>query len=404
MARFALAWEQGGGMGHAATLAQLARTLLKHGHEVDLVWRDLSAVNSCLGDLLDAPGLRLWHAPSWHGAANAPGMPAAARTYAELLCFCGYLDAPFLRGHVKAWLDLLREIQPKVLVTDHAPTALLAAKGMPGMRTAQVGNGYFQPPTGNPFPSFRFWDTSPVDPADEATLLAHCQSAQGACGIEPLPSLAELLQTDLDALLTWPELHHYGPTASPRQTFTGPLPPPLVSRSGAWPSQAPPTYLAYVKASHPGIDAILAMLMAARLPTLLVLPDGKPEHLAKLQAHAHIHTVRAPINMTEAIAQAAVVICQGNSGTVFSALSRGKPLLLLPAHIEQWLVAYRACELNAGIALQPHEIDSTGVQALHALIDDPHFRVHAQAVSLRHTVEDEQGNLARLCELVMALA
>lgn len=404
MARFALAWEQGGGMGHAATLAQLARTLLKHGHEVALVWRDLRAVHSCLGDLLDAPGLRLWRAPSWHGVANAPGMPIQARTYAELLCFCGYLDAPFLRGHVKAWLDLLRKIRPDVLVTDHAPTALLAAKGMPGIRTAQVGNGYFQPPTGNPFPSFRFWDTSPVDPADEATLLAHCQAAQQACGIEPLPDLADLLQSDLDALLTWPELHHYGPTASPRQTFTGPLPPPLVPRSGAWPSQNQPKCLAYVKASHPGIDAILATLMAAKLSTLLVLPDGKPEHMARLQEHAHIHTVREPINMAEAMAQAEVVICQGNSGTVFSALSRGKPLLLLPAHIEQWLVAYRACELSAGIALQHHEIDSTGVQALHALIDDPHFRTHAQAVSLRHTVEDEQGNLARLCGMVMALA
>ncbi len=403
MGRFALAWEQGGGMGHAATLAQLARVLLQHGHEVDLIWRDLAAVKPCLGDLLDAPGLRTWLAPSWHGSTDGPGMPTGARTYGELLCFCGYLDARFMHSHLQAWLALLQQLEPDVLVIDHAPTALLAAKGMPHMRTAQVGNGYFQPPTANPFPNFCFWDTRPIDLDLEATLLMHCRAAQQACGIAPLASLGDLLQTDMDALLTWPELHHYGHQASARQTFTGPLPPPLVSRTGMWPGDDQPRCLAYVKASHPGIEPILSVLIAARLPTLLVLPGAQPRHLTQLAGHAHIRTVQEPIDMGKAIAQASVVVCQGNSGTVFSALSRGKPLLLLPAHVEQWLIAYRTCELHAGIALQAHEIADEGVQALQALIHDPHFRTHAQAISQRHTADDAQENLNRLSNRLMAL-
>lgn len=390
-------------MGHAVTLTQIARSLLGRGHEVDLVWRELGTAVATLGSTLQHPRLRLWAAPTWRGLSG-PGMPDPPRSHADLLCFSGYLDVSAVTAQVKAWQDMLQTLKPDVLVTDHAPGALLAARARPGLRTAQVGNGYFQPPRRSPLPSFRFWDPSPPDPAFEAAVLASCQAAQSACGITPLRHLAEMLQTDLDALLTWPELHPYGPSATPEQTFFGPLPSPELGAPAVWPDGSTGRRcLAYVKAIHPSIEGILDVLIEAQVPTLLVLSGATPEQMRRLPAHVHIQLSSGLINMNEAMGQADLIACQGNSGTVMSALSRGKPLLMFPGHTEQWLNAYRACELQVGVALQPEEICTHGVVAMHAVRDDPHFSRHALTQAKRHPVAQAQANLMALSDALEAL-
>jgi UDP:flavonoid glycosyltransferase YjiC (YdhE family) len=404
MARFALAWEQGGGLGHAMSLAQVARALLGRGHHVDLIWRDPVLAQTTLGDLLQHPRLRLWAAPAWRGQLIDQRLADQPSTYADLLSLVGYLDKPGLTALLKSWLDLLRALQPDALVTEHAPTALLAAKGLPGLRTAQLGNGYFQPPRQTPLPSVRFWDPQDVDPANEAAVLTTCQAAQKACGIAPLPRLQDLLDTDLNAVLTWPELSTYAPSLLQDHSFFGPFPTTAMGQPPIWPDASnKPRYLAYLKASHPAIDAILDMLIDARLPTLLVLGGGTCPQATRLAPHGHIRLVDQLANMDQALSQADVVICQGNAGTVMASLSAGRPLLMLPGHVEQWLNSYRVCELHAGISLQATEIAEHGVAALHALIDDPHFRQHAGEVAARHPPSASQANLMRLCTQLEAL-
>ena len=72
MARFLLAWELGGGMGHVVPLAQVAEPLVQRGHEVHFVLRDLSAARAGLGALASAPRVRLWQAPVWQMPYQAP--------------------------------------------------------------------------------------------------------------------------------------------------------------------------------------------------------------------------------------------------------------------------------------------------------------------------------------------
>lgn len=405
MARFALAWEQGAGLGHAMPLAQVARRLLAQGHDVDLIWRDPPLAHATLGGLLHHPRLRLWAAPSWRGQVFNDEVAAEPSTYADLLCLIGYLDTSVLTTLLKAWFNLLQTLQPDVLVVDHAPGALLAAKGLPALRTAQIGNGYFQPPRQTPLPSFRFWDEQAINTAHESAVLANCQAAQTACGIAPLARLSDLIDTDLSALLTWPELSSYAPALLDGQTFFGPL--PGGTANGAmttWPEgRGPHRCLAYLNASHPQIVAILDMLIAARLPTLLVLRGGTCRLATRLADHAHIKLVEQLAKLDQAIPQADVVVCQGNAGTVLASLSAGRPLLMLPGHVEQWLTSYRVCELNAGISLQTGEIAEHGAAALHALIKDAHFRTHAEQVAARHPPSEAHTNLLRLCAQLEAL-
>jgi len=415
MARFVLAWELGAGLGHAVPQAQVARALLAAGHDVHLVWRELDMASALLGSALQHPKLHTCAAPAWRGTPG-PGLPTPPRSYADLLCFGGYLDQASTTTRTQAWLDLLRTLAPDVLVTDHAPGALLAAKGVPGLRTAQLGNGYFQPPVWprvhapagaapwGALPSMRFWEPTPPDPAHEAAVLAACQAAQAACGIPPLRCVAELLHTDVDALLTWPELAPYGPQASPAQTFIGPLPLIEMGETPQWPAgPSARRCLAYLNAAHPDIDGILNLLISAGEPTLLVLSNASASQRERVSAHAHIRLSPGLVQIGQAIAEAALVISLGNSGTVMNALMLGKPALMFPLHTEQWLTAYRACDLGLGVALQPREIAVHGAAALQALLSDAHFTAQAQAAARRHPPEQAQANLARLMGLLLGL-
>lgn len=132
MARFLLAWELGGGMGHVMRLAPIAHALHAQGHALHLVLRDLSGADAALGDLASSPRVTLWQAPMW--LPQLRGLPAPA-VYAELLFRAGYLDATRLLSLVRAWQALLDAIAPDLLLADHAPTALLAARdhGLPAL-------------------------------------------------------------------------------------------------------------------------------------------------------------------------------------------------------------------------------------------------------------------------------
>ena len=215
MSRFLFTWEIGSGLGHTVPLAQVAEPLLARGHEVHFALRDLTSARVALGALADAPNVRLWQAPIW--ALKIQGLPEAL-SFAELLFRAGYLDAKRLRGLVQGWCSLLDAVRPDLLLADHSPTALLAARGRP-LRRALIGGGFFQPPAVVPMPGFRDFAVPPKRLADaERLAVMTCNEVLQARGQAPLTRLHELLDADELFLVTWPELDHYGigPQGRPR--------------------------------------------------------------------------------------------------------------------------------------------------------------------------------------------
>ena len=91
MATILLTWELGGGMGHLANLAPLARGLAELGHRVVAALADLSrahrAFAGAAGGLLSGPA-----SPPHARTAGQPG-----RTFAHVLLDNGFADADELR-------------------------------------------------------------------------------------------------------------------------------------------------------------------------------------------------------------------------------------------------------------------------------------------------------------------
>jgi hypothetical protein len=211
MARVLLTWELGGGLGHLMNLRPLAVALAARGHRVFLAAGDLSRVPgvfagssgqwSVVGDQLAPGSARGSEAPSPRPSPTgrgsegeitvlaAPWKTARTKTvetivtYADLLLNIGFGDGDSFTVHQQAWRNLYDLVKPDVLICDHSPSALLAARGQ-SFAVATVGTGFFTPVDESPLRLLRkvLPEELPAVRAREQRLLeimnAHCRSQE----------------------------------------------------------------------------------------------------------------------------------------------------------------------------------------------------------------------------------
>lgn len=396
--RFLFAWELGGGIGHMVRLSLLARPLLEAGHEVHLVLRDLSTVRSGVGELAQHPGLRLWQAPTWPAALHNAALPAS---YAELLFSAGFLDPARLNGLVMSWESLLELLDPDLLLADHAPTALLAARRHRCAR-ALAGAGFFDPPPGAPMPTFRDWEPVPRARLEqsEGRALATCNELLAARALPVMRTLHELVEADESFLLTVPELDHFEQRArDPAQRYWGSLPAAGHGAPAHWPPGTAPAVFVYVKGQYGPIEQVLAALRASPWRVLAFIP-GCPPALAAATASPRCSIVTEPVDMVEVCHAADAVVCNSGAGTVATALHAGKPLVMLPMHVEQFLVARRVQSLGAGLTVLEDHVERLA-GALGQVVEQPAFREAALAFSRRYASpggNDAARRVALRCE------
>ncbi|MEF7616773.1 nucleotide disphospho-sugar-binding domain-containing protein [Aquincola sp. MAHUQ-54] len=382
MSRFLLAWELGGGLGHSTPLSQVAAPLIEQGHEVHFVLRDLSTVHTVFGAMASHERVHFWQAPLWQSQLR--GVPESA-TYAELLFRAGFLDTQRLGGLVRAWRTLFDAVRPALLLADHAPTAMLAARGLP-FRRALMGTGFFLPLQRQPIPPFREWE--PIPPARvqaaEARALQTCNEILSLLGEPPLRALHELLAADERFLLTWPEVDHYAARASePGAVYWGALPGPAAGAAAPWPPGEGHRLFAYLKADHAPTEAALRLLGAGPWRTLAYVP-GLSAALREQLASPHLALSAEPVSMARVGEAADAVLCNAGSGTVCTALQAGKPVVMLPMHAEQLLFARRVQEAGAGAYLMEADVPGHLADRLRRVLQEATFHEAARRFAVRY--------------------
>jgi hypothetical protein len=393
--RFLFAWELGGGLGHTVPLSQIARPLLDAGHEVHLVLADLSSVRAGVGALATHPRLRLWQAPTWIPTTSGAQEPAC---YADLLARAGYLDSARLAGLVDGWESIFRSVDPDLLLVDHAPTAMLAARGH-RFRRATSGTGFFHPLPESPIPTFRDWESIPDERLIEAerAVLDTCNAVLASRSQPPLSALHEIVAADEHFLLTVPELDHFARRGrDPAQRYHGSLPPASQGRPAAWPRGTEPAVFAYVKNEYGPWPKVLEALGAGPWRVLAYAPGCSSANRTKYSSQ-RLLVSSEPIDMVEVCRTADAVVCHAGSGTAMTALHAGKPLVLLPMHVEQFLVARRVQATGAGVLMMEDRMDALA-GAVRRVVEQASFREAAQAFARRYA--SPGGN--RVAETVAA--
>lgn len=367
MARILLAWELGGGWGHALPLRWLADALHARGHRVQVAARDaLRTARIFTGTphpVLQAPAF-----------AEMRIAPQQMSSLADVLWYdAGGHDAATCALTFQLWRNLLSELRIDLLIADAAPMAVAAAQGLCPVLEWEVG---FHTTDQASWNIFRDWEKVDAARIHERArrLLDHINQARAGSGLAAAPHLAGAFQADAILIHQLPELDARG--ARP-----GVLHVPLFHGSGvppAWPSGTDSStdtrrVLVYVKANYIHLDRLLGALLRVPNCEVLLVHDGIPA--ARIPRLPHLTASDRPIDLGLALPTCALVVCHGGS-LQSQALAAGVPTLGLPMHTEQFLQCRAAVATGSSLMLGPGEHPDF-LSPLRQLLDTPGCRAAA---------------------------
>lgn len=378
MARIAFAWELGANYGHLRRTVPVAESLRAAGHTVVFVAQDLLIARTLL-------------MPKGFGFVAAPRLapvPSSKPTsnYGQLLAEHGYADRDSLRAGLHAWLTLWRNLDVDVIVIDHAPTALLAARILRKPHLL-LGIGFSIPPDTDPLPSLRPWEAiSPTQlRRSDAAITENISSVIQELGGVPLRRLGDLFAGVPAMITTFAELDHYG--ARPGATFIGPTESRGHGKSTEWRHRDRPHVFAYLRTDMRSFEATLAALRNFQNETICVIPDATPALLHRLKDWP-IRVFTQALDLNALLNQTDAVVTYGGAGIVAQCMSAGVPMLILPHVLEQYLSAQRVVALEGGlVADEPRSVASIHAQ-LHELLTNIRYRQGAQRFSQRYASYD----------------
>ncbi len=387
MSRILLAWELGAASGHLAGLRPIVEVLLERGHQVALAAQNLrNAARVFAG--LDFPIVPAPRIHELYGGLEDPPL-----NYSEILMRYGYIDAPMLTALVRAWRALIQLTAADVLVADHAPTALLAARGLRDLRCIAFGNAFAVPPPVHPTPNMRQWLEVPPQRllnSDALVLKTINQSLHPSAA--PLSALHQMFERVECLLVGVPELDPYGPRAT--ESYLG----LHVGISGMatpqWPAGDGKRIFAYLRADYADIDHLLAALSVCGARCLIYMAGASPALIERYRSSRLVFSDTA-VDIVSAAAQCDAAICHSGIGTVNAVLQAGKPMVLLPAQLEQFLLARNVEALGAALVVVPEEVKREFGGALKAILENPSFSGKTRAFAERYREPSIQAVLDR---------
>lgn len=386
------AWEFGANLGHVGRFLPVAECLRRHG----------AAVHGAVAEPERAAQLQPEAKFEWRQAPLLAPPKHARRpvNYGDILLGFGYGDAGRLYDAVSTWRTLIRQTGSRLLLADHAPTALLAARTM-DLPAMLFGSGFCVPPPKDPTPNMRPWLPATVAElkALDSRALASINDALGRHGRAPLTRLADLFDVAEDALLTFPELDHYEQRGPAR--YWGLLQAP-VGGECPWPGAAGPKVFVYLRPDTANLESILSLLRRTPACVVVYAPGLAPALVAR-HAASHVAFVDRPVNLVAAAAQAHAAITYASLATTAAFLLAGKPVLMLPGHLEQFLFALRVSELGAGLLQNPEEPADALPNLLHRVLTDSRLRANAEAFGRKYAGFDQiavtRNVVARILDL-----
>ena len=363
MATILVTWELGGGLGHLLPLEPLVRGLCDRGHRVVAALKDLSRAAGVFG----RTGVSYLQAPFRLGRVS--GHIQRPRTFAHVLHNVGFADAEELRTLAEAWRNLYEYVQPEVILFDHSPTALLAARGHPARR-AVIGIPFACPPDVYPLPDLRPWLAGDAENLrrDEHRVSQRVNRVLAAWGEAPVEYVSQLYHpVDETFLTTFPELDHYPNRNGAEYWGVWPV---TGGAAPVWPPGDGKKVYAYLK-PFPARGSLLALLSELRCPTLVYLDRSDPKLQKRFQSST-LSFARRRLDPAEVAQQCDLAILNAGHGTTAAMLMAGKPILQLPIYLEQTLNAAATARLGAGLSAGVTRPEEIAVKLMALLCSEDH--------------------------------
>jgi hypothetical protein len=261
------------------------------------------------------------------------------------------------------------------------------------MRCAVVGNAFTVPPFVAPTPNMRPWLQLPPGrlAGSDQSVLETINQVLAGFDVPALAHLYDLFDVDDVIITNFSELDHYAglrPAADlDRITFCGPI--SATSANAVippWPAAADRSgnkrIFAYLKPDYPHLAATLNALAASGQPCV-IYGLGAASAAAPPRA-PNLAFSPQPIDVTRAGAECVIGICHAGGTTSAMLLQSGRPLLLLPTQLEQYLAGLRVAELGAGLVINPEDKLPDIAGALGRLLAESQFAARAAEFAARY--------------------
>ena len=364
------------------------------GHDVRFLLREPDAG----ADLEGAAEIPREGAPIWNGPTLYPN----PLNFGEILLNFGYHEPASVKALVDAWRERLW--LSHAVIASVAPAAHLAARTL-GIPSFEISQGFHMPPPGMPAPPLRDWLPAPraqLEAADRRVLDSINQTL-AYFSVAPLGSLGDLF-TGRGMLLTYPELDIY-PERGPSDYYG--IPDAGEGKAvPAWPAGDGPRVFAYLYHYYKELPSLLAALSDMGLPAL-VFCRGLSAALRQAHGHGSVHFPEEPMAVSQLLPQADLVICHASHQMTAQALLAGKPVLLLPTQLEQFLIMRRVVRYGAGLGVAPELTNVDFAAALAEIRDNANYTVKARAFAHRYAGHDRSAALRTMiarCESNLARA
>ncbi len=359
MATILMNWELGGGFGHMTRLCEVGRRLVRRGHRVVAALRDLYRA----GAAFDGTGIQLMQAPFKQRATAGTSKPIIS--YAHILRNTAFGDLDELRSLANGWRHLFEFIHPDILIFDHSPTALLAARGFDVPR-AIVGDGFEYPPDVFPLPDMKPWLDTDTDrlKADELLVLHHANTILSEWQLPVMDQMSHLYHPINHVFMF--TLEAIDPFGHQREVEYFTVVPVTGGESPHWPDGNGKRAFAYLK-SFENLPALVKALDQLQVRTLIYAPEANTDQ--SLAANVtNVRFLSRPVNVKEVAAQCDFAILNGTNGTVAEFLQAGKPMLNIPILLNQSLNAFAVEKMGAGLVAS-HKRPAEMVARLTDLIE-----------------------------------
>ncbi len=392
MARIVFTWELGGGYGHLLRMLPLALELEKRGHEVILLLRNLERVEQLFGQY----NFSIYQAPIWQ--ASSVGLPAVT-SYTDILLRHGYFNVDGLTGLVKSWNNCFNLLKPDLLIFDFSPTAMLASFGSDIPRVV-YGNGFEIPPDKTPLPSMYWWKNVPekklID--HEQKVLNTVNQVQEKLMRPTLSMLSQLFSVNELFLATFKELDHYPERLD--QDYCG-IPLYISANTSChWPLSTGKKIFVYLNQDYQGLKDLIRALDSMDCSVLIHSPGLSNTSILKLQS-SRINFSSQAVNIDSVCKECDLTICHSGTGTGTSTLLAGKPLLLIPNQLEQYIAAKRIAEFGACLFVEPKQNKVNFKNLLKTLLGNSSYSIAAKTFAEKYSRFDPQKkveDLAVRCE------
>ncbi len=384
--RILFCWEFGGGLGHVYRILPVGAEFLKQGCEVILA---AAGLNPALKRQF--PEFSFVQPPAW----ELPPQPLPlSQNYGENLLKNGYRDADSLRKHLNAWAGLMDSHQPDLVVAEHAPTALIAARSK-GIPRAAMGTGFSMPPLTDPMPGLQPWFKIPDQllGLKEQKFLDTVNPVLKSAGCAPLASVADIFQESDRLLCTYPEFDHY--PARENMPYQGPVVYSSPDIKPQWPSESHDNVFLYLNSDNRFLLPILAQLKILGLPVLAYIP-GLTDLERQSMERSRLRIIPDPVNLADAGQRCRFAVSQGGHNTGALMLLQGVPLLLCPRQMEQAIWAYRIEEQDLGVMFSFFDQEPDYKRKIETILSSDRVRNRVRTLSIKYGRPDPRKRVEQL--------